>query len=132
MDVAAFKVCHSVDTDATALRAARVRSKSIGAMDDSSRNVRKANTLPRHTAHKRQHTVSSSGQWNVTCVGSIRRKTHVALPRYTANSEHTIGAMERYTVGSISRESSPPATHNMATVSKPVGRWMIRQGKFKR
>jgi len=29
MDVAAFKVCHSFDTDATALRAARVRSKSI-------------------------------------------------------------------------------------------------------
>ena len=34
------------------------------------------------------------GQWNVTCVGSIRRKTHEALPRYTANSEHTIGAMD--------------------------------------
>jgi len=36
MDIAAFKVSHSVDTDATALRAARVRSKSIGAMDESS------------------------------------------------------------------------------------------------
>ena len=34
-------------------------------------------------------------------------------------------------MGSISRESSPPATHNMATVSKPVGRWMKVQGKFK-
>jgi len=76
MDVAAFKVSHSVDTDATALRAARVRSKSIGAMD-------------------------------VTCVGSIRRKTHVALPQYTTNSEHTIGAMERYmrALGSIRRKT---------------------------
>jgi len=27
-------------------------------------------------------------------VGSIRRKTHVALPQYTTNSEHTFGAME--------------------------------------
>jgi hypothetical protein len=63
MDIAAFKVSHSVDIDAAALRAARARSKSIG-------------------------------QWNVTCVGSIQRKTHVALPRYTANSEHTIRAMD--------------------------------------
>ena len=35
MDVAAFKVSHSVDSDATALRAARAaRSSSIGAMDE--------------------------------------------------------------------------------------------------
>ena len=27
-------------------------------------------------------------------MGSIRRKTHVALPRHTTNSEHTSGAME--------------------------------------
>ena len=36
MDIAAFKVSHSVDIDATALRAARARSSSIGAMDESS------------------------------------------------------------------------------------------------
>ena len=54
MDIADFKVSHSVeiDIDATALRAVRARSSSIGAMD--------------------------------TCVGSIRRKTHVALPQHTA------------------------------------------------
>jgi len=34
------------------------------------------------------------GPWNVTCMDSIRRKTHGALPRCTANSEHTIGAMD--------------------------------------
>ena len=38
MDIAAFKVSHSVgiDKDATALRAARARSSSIGAMDETS------------------------------------------------------------------------------------------------
>ena len=41
MDIAAFKVRHSVgmDIDTTALRAARSRSSSIGAMDESSKNV---------------------------------------------------------------------------------------------
>jgi hypothetical protein len=42
MDIAAFKVSHSLDTDATALRAARVRSKSIGAMDELSWKVQNA------------------------------------------------------------------------------------------
>jgi hypothetical protein len=50
MDVAAFKVSHSmdvvmdVDIDAAALRAARARSKSIGAMDESSGQGQKAST----------------------------------------------------------------------------------------
>jgi len=43
VDIAAFKVCHSVgtDKDATALRAARARSSStsIGAMEEISRTV---------------------------------------------------------------------------------------------
>jgi hypothetical protein len=34
MDITAFKVSHSVDSDATALRAARARSSYIGAMDE--------------------------------------------------------------------------------------------------
>jgi len=42
-DVAAFKVSHSVDIDAAALRAARARSKSIGAMDEMSGKVQNAN-----------------------------------------------------------------------------------------
>jgi hypothetical protein len=46
MDIAAFKVSHSVvtDIDATALRAARVRSGSIGAMDESAGKDQDANT----------------------------------------------------------------------------------------
>jgi len=55
MDIAAFKVSHSVDTDATTLQAARVRSKSIGAMDGSSGKVQNANAhsivLRTHTKH---------------------------------------------------------------------------------
>ena len=53
MDIAAFKISHSVDTDATALRAARVRSKSIGAMDEMSQKVQKASTQcsPRSGTH---------------------------------------------------------------------------------
>ena len=49
---------------------------------------------PSGCAHARQHSVNSAGRWNVTCVGSIWRKTHVGLPRHTANSEHTSGAMD--------------------------------------
>jgi hypothetical protein len=33
VDIAAFKVCHSADIDATALRAARARSSSIHRSD---------------------------------------------------------------------------------------------------
>jgi hypothetical protein len=82
MDIAAFKVSHSVgtDIDATTLRAARARSSSIG-------------------------------QWNFTCMGSIRRKTHFALPRHTANSEHTIGTMERYMSGFDSAQNSPSSAN---------------------
>ena len=42
MDIAAFKVSHSVgiDIDATALRAARARSSSIGAMEEMSRGFK--------------------------------------------------------------------------------------------
>ena len=44
MDIAAFKVSHSVerDNDTTALRAARARSSSIGAMEEMSRQGQKA------------------------------------------------------------------------------------------
>ena len=67
VDIAAFKVGHSVgfDMDATALRAARARSSYI------------------HRGHGRLHAWVRFGD-----------KTHGALPRYTANSEHTIGAMD--------------------------------------
>ena len=46
MDIAAFKVSHSTgfDIDATALRAARARSSSIGALEEMSRQGKKAST----------------------------------------------------------------------------------------
>ena len=53
MDTAAFEVSHSVgtDKDATALRAARARSGSIGALDDSSRNIQCEHTPPASLAY---------------------------------------------------------------------------------
>ena len=44
MDIAVFKVSHPVgpDCNATALRAARARSSSIGAMEEMSRQGQKA------------------------------------------------------------------------------------------
>ena len=45
MDIAAVEVSHSVDIDATALRAARARSKSIGAKDESSGHVQDGGTV---------------------------------------------------------------------------------------
>jgi hypothetical protein len=57
MDVAAFKVSHSVDKDAAALRASRARSKSIGTMDEMSQKVRNANThLLRRQNHEDAHS----------------------------------------------------------------------------
>ena len=46
MDIAALKVSHSVgtDEDATALRAARVRSSSIGAMEEMSQEIQNASS----------------------------------------------------------------------------------------
>ena len=71
-----------------------------GAMEKMSGKVQNANTHPLQ-CQSREHAHSSrsvqgpqfKGQWNVT-QGSIRRKTHVALPRHTTNSEHTIGALD--------------------------------------
>eukprot|EP00964_Phaeocystis_antarctica_P030641 scaffold17321_cov70-Phaeocystis_antarctica.AAC.2 len=72
-----------------------------------------------------------AGRWNVTCVGSIRRKTHEGLPRHTANSEHTIGAMERYTWVRCTEKLTLCHTTHIATVSTPAGRWMKCRRRFK-
>eukprot|EP00964_Phaeocystis_antarctica_P046675 scaffold26994_cov83-Phaeocystis_antarctica.AAC.3 len=64
--------------------------------------------LRTHKAHTVSPAGLPAGRWNVTCVGSIRRKTHGALPRYTANSEHTIGAMEE-----MSGKVQNANTHNL-------------------
>jgi len=66
MDVAAFKVSHSVDIDAAALRAARARSKSIGAMDDTSQKVQNANT---HSLLRQNHKYAHS---NRSVQGSVQ------------------------------------------------------------
>ena len=100
MDIASFKVGHSVrsDKDATALQAARARSSSIGVCEKGGDGG---------VCEEGGDGVQPLGRWNVTRVGSIRRKTHVALPQHTANSEHTIGAhwiqtpLDTYTFASL-------------------------------
>ena len=77
MDIAAFKVGHSVgcDIDATALQAARARSSFIGAMDNSSREVQNASAHCQLRTHIRQHTVNSAGQWR-DCLGRFKICKH--------------------------------------------------------
>ena len=67
MDIAAFKVSYSIgcDIDTTALRAARARSASIGAMEEILQKVQNANThrLRRQNhAHTRAATSQFKGQ----------------------------------------------------------------------
>jgi len=69
VDVAAFKVCHSVEIDidaTTTLRDARVRSSFIGAMDEMSQKVQNASTHPLGRKHH-EHAHSS---WSVQ--GSVQ------------------------------------------------------------
>ena len=56
MDVAAFQVSHSIgfDMDATALRAARARSSSIGAMERYMGSIWRENSLRTATTHRQQ------------------------------------------------------------------------------
>ena len=107
MDVAAFKVSHSIgiDEDATTLRAVRARSSSMGAME-------------RYT-------------W-VQFAGKLTNchKTHIAKVSIPLGR----GVMERYMRGFDLAPELTPGCHNTPqTVSIPVGRWRKRLGKrFKR
>ena len=74
MDIAAFKVSHSVgiDMDATALPAARARSVSIGAEEGM---FKMQSPTPLYCAHT-THTINSVGQWR-KCIGKGRRRAHI-------------------------------------------------------
>jgi hypothetical protein len=88
MDVAAFKVSYSGDIDAAALRAARARSKSIGAMDEMSQKVQNASTHPlgckhhehAHSSWSVQGSVQGGDGCNVT-EGSKCKCSHAATPK---------------------------------------------------
>ena len=74
--------------------------------------------LHRHRRHRPASRESKirlhpQGQWNVTCVGSIRCKTHVALPRYTTNSELTSGAMDE--MSQKVQQASKPKMPDLST-----------------
>jgi hypothetical protein len=93
MDVAAFKVSHSVgcDIDATALPVARARSVSIGAME-------------------RYTWVRFAGKLTADC-----HTTH-------SNGQNTSGAMERYVRGFDSAQKLTLPCHDTPpTVSIPWG-----------
>ena len=100
-----------------------------GAMEEMSQTVQNAIT---HSLKRQSHeharniaTVSiSAGRWNVTCMGSIRRKTHGALPRHTTNSEHTSGAMEEMSekVQNASTHALRRRIHEHAHSSRSVQR----------
>ena len=77
MDIAAFKISHCVgfDKDATALRAVIARSSSIGALDESSRNVQKVGT-------------PGQPDWNTRLCSSALPCPRCRVPR-PASHEHT-------------------------------------------
>ena len=71
MDIAAFKVRHSVgiDKDATALRAVRARSSSIGAMDEMSGKVQ--NQALTHCNANVMSTRTTVGQFKCEFKGAL-------------------------------------------------------------
>ena len=93
MDIAGFKVGHSagVDIDATALRAARARSSSIGAMEEMSRGF-KMQTLTSCDATF-MSTRTAAGQFKGQSKGAMEEvlqkvqhaSTHILRPQ---NHEH--------------------------------------------
>ena len=89
MDIAAFKVRHSVDPDAPALRAARARSSSIG-------RWRKCLGKGR----RRAHIISGGVVMDIAAfkVSHSVNKDATALRAVRARSS-SIGAMERYVHG---------------------------------
>ena len=108
MNIAGFKVSHSVgtDKDTTALQAARARSSSSGAMEEMPQTVQNANThILRCQNHEHAHSsrsVQGSVQWGdgTLQVGSIREGALTPSCHDTSqNSERTSGAMERYMHG---------------------------------
>ena len=100
--------CRATNEESPALPVARARSVSIGAMEDKSGKVQKANThILRCQNHKHAHS-SRSVQ------GPVQRGD---------------GTLH---MGSIRGKAHPLPRKHMATVSIPAGRWMKVQGKGRR
>jgi len=104
MDVAAFKVCHSVDTDAAALQAARVRSKSMG-------RWMKVQGKFKTQTHRSRGVVMDIAAFKVShSVGIDIDAT--ALRAARRGQAPSIGAIERLRMGSICGKAHPPLPHN--------------------
>ena len=122
MNIAAFKVSHSVPgIDTTALRAARARSSSIGAMERYTW-VRLSGKLTNcHNAHSTgQH--SSVGRW-MEFQGYFKWRAHLV----SLISVHVgVGQHCR------ARDVESPALPTMSTRNVPAGRWRKRRRRFKK
>jgi len=110
VDIAAFKVCHSVgiDKDATALRAARARSSStsIGAMEEMSQKVQNVSSHP------------------------TPLRTHKAHGQFSGALEELSGKVRKASTHSLSSKIHEHARSTAATVSSR-GQWMKCHGRFK-
>ena len=126
MDIAAFKVglpSVRLDKDATALQAARARSSSIGAMEETSGKVQNASThrLRRHI-HKHAHAqqpvssrASPRGRWR-KAHGQFKRRAHIA----SLIGVH-VAVGQRCRAG----DEESPALPNMSMRNVPAGRWNV-------
>jgi len=118
MDVAAFKVSHSGrDIAATALQDTRREVKlHMG-------NGTCACTCTYADAHAHTCTCTYMHMhMHMLCVGSIQRKTHGALPRYTANSEYTTVG-ENVVQGSKCKRSPSVMTKQSWARAQAVSSW---------
>ena len=119
MDIAAFKVSLSKSSNATALRAARARSSSSGAMERYMHRFESRESSPPAT-HKYGDGQQTSGAMEryawVQFAGklTICHTTHIATVSISAGRWNV-------THGFDLQENSPTATKHIAKVSIPVG-----------
>ena len=90
--------------------------------------------MPKSRARAQQSVssrASSMGRWNVTRVGSIRRKTHAVLPQHNTNSEDTSGRW--ITVqGRFKMQLLTYCAHTRQHTVDSAGRWNLTQGSIRR
>ena len=112
MNIAGFKVSHSVgtDKDTTALQAARARSSSSGAMEEMPQTVQNANThILRCQNHEHAHS-SRSVQWSVQWGDGTLHDMHMHTWTWTCTCACSVHVwvcvhVHVWVVGSIWRET---------------------------
>ena len=124
MDIAAFKVGHSVDKDAALQAKSEARNVPSGRWNVT-HGFDSRESSPPATTHIAKVSIPV-GRWSMG-VGSIWRKTHGALPRHTASSEHTIGAMDESSgKGSMIGKGSINQAHISSGVIMDIATFKVR------